>query len=226
MRTCGQTFAAVALPSASRTSHRHHHHTPPHHHTHRQAAEHDVRHVFELVGDGRVERRMVVPVDRAPPARHAVDQRRARLELDPAALRPGDRVHGQRRGHGRVRVPEVLWTTWWSEPMADGGRCKRRSGGGWQREFVRSVLVESRLGGGGGGRTAASKVACRLAEASPCGRSPDGAPARRRHSPAAGGGSPRRSPTRRGGSSDAAAAGPPRSRGGRVAPCHRWCGAF
>ncbi len=74
----------------------------------REPAEHHVRVVVQLRGDGRVEGRVVVAVDRRPPRRHAVDELGAVGQPDAYAVGPRHHPHRRRVGHRGVGVPHVL----------------------------------------------------------------------------------------------------------------------
>ena len=73
-----------------------------------QTAKHDVGHVLQLVLDCRIERGMIVAMDRGPPACHAVYEPASILKLDMNTLRTTHRVRGQRIGHGAVWMPDML----------------------------------------------------------------------------------------------------------------------
>ena len=76
-----------------------------------EPAEHHVAHPADLVADGGVELRYGVPVDRAPPRAHRVDD----LDLAAVPTKPeshalggDDLVHQRGGGRGGVRVPQVV----------------------------------------------------------------------------------------------------------------------
>ena len=73
-----------------------------------EPAEHHVAHRVGLAAYGVVEPRVPVAVDRAPPRRHRVDQRRAVGQPDPDALGVVDQLHAVGCGHRGVGMPEVL----------------------------------------------------------------------------------------------------------------------
>ena len=74
----------------------------------REPAEHHVRHALELLAHRRVERRVAVAVDRAPPRGHPVDQLAPVGELQAHALGRDDRQRRQRRGQRAVGMPDAL----------------------------------------------------------------------------------------------------------------------
>ena len=74
----------------------------------REAAEHHVRHPPELLAHGRVERRVAVAVDRAPPRGHPVDQLAPVGQPQAHPLGRDDRQRGQRRGQRAVGMPDAL----------------------------------------------------------------------------------------------------------------------
>ncbi|MNT73065.1 hypothetical protein D3C72_2117280 [compost metagenome] len=65
-------------------------------------------HLVNLRFHRRVQARMVVPVDGCPPGGHSVDQRFAGSQMQFTPVRRGDRINGQRPGHGGVGVPDML----------------------------------------------------------------------------------------------------------------------
>ena len=62
---------------------------------------------LELLAHRRVEHRVAVAVDRAPPRRHPVDQLAPVGEREPHALRRHHRQRRRRRRHRPVRVPDT-----------------------------------------------------------------------------------------------------------------------
>ena len=72
-----------------------------------QPAEHDVRHVIELIARRLIQDRMVVAVDGAPPGGHAVDQLAAVHEPDPATRRRAYRIDRIAIDRGGVGMPGV-----------------------------------------------------------------------------------------------------------------------
>jgi hypothetical protein len=72
-----------------------------------QPAEHDVRHLGDLVGDRLVERRVVVAVDRRPPRGHAVDQLAPVGQRQAHPVGPHDRQVGGASGARCVGMPHV-----------------------------------------------------------------------------------------------------------------------
>ena len=73
-----------------------------------EAAEHHMRHAAKLLLQRRVEARVGVAVDRAPPRGHAVDQLAPVGELQAYAAGGGNRQRGQRRGQRAIGVPHAL----------------------------------------------------------------------------------------------------------------------
>ena len=73
-----------------------------------QAAEHHMAHLFYLLCDGAVDRRVIVAVDNAPPRRHAVDQFGAVGKPDAASVSRFGFISRQRIGGRCIGVPQVL----------------------------------------------------------------------------------------------------------------------
>ncbi len=72
-----------------------------------EAAEHDVRHLGELSGDGFADVRMIIAVAGGPPGGDAVDQLASVFEGDGAALGGGGAERWGGGAHLGVRAPEV-----------------------------------------------------------------------------------------------------------------------
>jgi hypothetical protein len=78
----------------------------PHRRLVRQPPEHHVRHSVQLRTHGGVEHRMAVPMDRAPPGSHPIDQLAAVGEREASSLRRHNRERRLGRGHRSVGVPD------------------------------------------------------------------------------------------------------------------------
>ena len=73
----------------------------------RQTAEHDVRHLPELLRHRTLERRHPVAVYRRPPRRHPIHELATVYQPDAHAARAGDRQHRQRIHAGRIGFRKV-----------------------------------------------------------------------------------------------------------------------
>ena len=89
-----------------------------------QSAEHDMRHVLELAGYRRIQHRVIVAMDGAPPRRHAVDQFATVGQTDAHAVCRPHRVDRQVGTQRAVGVPDMRAVS--REPVGHGVRIGNR----------------------------------------------------------------------------------------------------
>jgi hypothetical protein len=73
-----------------------------------QSAKHDMSHAVQLLFDGPVQHRMIVPVYGTPPGRHSLNQACTVFQFNRTPFRAPDLIGRKRIQHRRIGMPQML----------------------------------------------------------------------------------------------------------------------